>query len=114
MDTTLVDQLRKRLVVEHEDLLLQLREMGIDTRTGAPANVEFAQGSADAGQAAAEKSELLSIADNLITTLREVEAALERMDRGTYGLCETCGAQIPPERLEARPYARQCVTCKTR
>lgn len=39
----------------------------------------------------------------------EVEAALARVDAGTYGVCEVCGREIPPARLEARPMATRCV-----
>lgn len=46
--------------------------------------------------------------------LDEVDAALERVDKGTYGVCESCGRDIPPARLEARPFARRCVTCAAR
>ena len=41
-----------------------------------------------------------------------VSAALERIDRGTYGDCETCGREIPAERLAAVPYASLCVACE--
>ena len=41
--------------------------------------------------------------------LVEVEAALGRLEAGTYGICEVCGRTIPGERLEARPAARRCV-----
>lgn len=41
----------------------------------------------------------------------EIERALVRMDLGTYGRCEACGAQVAPERLEAIPHARYCVVC---
>lgn len=44
-------------------------------------------------------------------TLTEVEAALGRMDRGTYGQCEGCGEPIPEARLRALPWARFCVRC---
>jgi RNA polymerase-binding transcription factor DksA len=44
-------------------------------------------------------------------TVEEVVAALDRMDRGTYGSCERCAASIPLERLEAVPHARFCVRC---
>ncbi|HEV2387996.1 MAG TPA: TraR/DksA family transcriptional regulator [Candidatus Acidoferrales bacterium] len=44
-------------------------------------------------------------------TLREIEAALNRMDRGSYGVCESCGEPIPEARLRALPWARYCVKC---
>jgi DnaK suppressor protein len=43
--------------------------------------------------------------------LAEVLEAIQRMERGTYGVCERCGNRIPNERLEARPEARFCITC---
>lgn len=42
----------------------------------------------------------------------EVVAALERLDAGTYGRCVSCGNDLPPERLDARPEAARCVTCQ--
>ena len=46
--------------------------------------------------------------------LAEIDAALERIDAGTYGNCANCGAEIPTERLEALPYATLCIDCKRR
>lgn len=46
--------------------------------------------------------------------LNEVEAAIERMDAGSYGLCGTCGRSIQPARLDARPYATDCIVCATK
>jgi RNA polymerase-binding transcription factor DksA len=43
--------------------------------------------------------------------LAEVLEALDRIGRGTYGVCERCGNRIPRERLEARPEARYCIVC---
>ena len=45
-------------------------------------------------------------------TISQIEKALERLDRGDYELCEECGDGIGEERLEALPYASQCITCK--
>jgi DnaK suppressor protein len=46
--------------------------------------------------------------------IEDIDAALARMDAGTYGLCESCGIPIPVERLEAIPHARFCVRCAAR
>jgi DnaK suppressor protein len=43
--------------------------------------------------------------------LDQIDAALERIDSGSYGQCETCGVKIPKSRLEAIPHAAQCVRC---
>jgi RNA polymerase-binding transcription factor len=45
--------------------------------------------------------------------LQQVEAALRRLEAGTYGHCERCGQAIRPERLSALPYATTCLNCQT-
>lgn len=45
--------------------------------------------------------------------IKKIEEALENLDRGDYGFCETCGIEIGLRRLEARPTATQCIDCKT-
>lgn len=114
MDQSTLDQLRKSLTEERATLVEQLTDMGVSAETGAPMQDRFDHNFADSGQATAEKAQMLSIAEGLLETLHEVHAALARMDAGTYGTCESCGSEIPPERLEARPYARLCITCKQR
>lgn len=44
-------------------------------------------------------------------SLAELTEARRRLEAGTYGICERCGAEIPTERLEIRPEARYCVVC---
>jgi RNA polymerase-binding protein DksA len=44
----------------------------------------------------------------------QVEAAMRARERGTYGICQSCGQKIPPERLQARPAATLCVDCQRR
>ncbi|MFF1822605.1 TraR/DksA family transcriptional regulator [Kribbella sp. NPDC058245] len=58
-----------------------------------------------------ERSQTSSLLASAAAHLADVEAALERLDDGTYGRCERCGASISPERLLARPAARTCITC---
>jgi DnaK suppressor protein len=48
---------------------------------------------------------------DLQLTIAEIDAALARLDAGTYGRCTGCQAEIPEERLELRPFARTCVAC---
>lgn len=112
MDQETLDRFRRRLSEELQAIHHQLKEMGIDAESGAPTDVAFEQGFADSGQATAEKARVLSIGEGLIEQLHEEEAALERIENGTYGRCENCGKEIPVERLEARPVARFCLDCK--
>lgn len=46
-----------------------------------------------------------------LTEIRAIEAALDRIAAGTYGICVKCGAEISEERLEAVPHAALCRTC---
>jgi RNA polymerase-binding transcription factor DksA len=49
--------------------------------------------------------------DDATTIIARVDAALARMDRGEYGICERCAKPILFERLQLRPYATTCVPC---
>jgi RNA polymerase-binding protein DksA len=53
-----------------------------------------------------------TLEENSEHVLSEIEAALKRIDDGSYGQCTNCGRQIPEERLEARPYATLCIDCQ--
>jgi RNA polymerase-binding protein DksA len=52
-----------------------------------------------------------ALEESELKILTEVEAALQRIDAGTFGKCVTCARPISQERLQAIPYARQCITC---
>lgn len=49
-----------------------------------------------------------------VDELGRIDRALERIDDGSYGVCEECGCQIPFERLKAEPMTQHCVACKSR
>jgi RNA polymerase-binding transcription factor len=53
-----------------------------------------------------------SLEESATQVLGEIDAALQRIDDGSYGACVRCGQGIAPERLEARPWARLCIECK--
>lgn len=66
---------------------------------------------AEGGSMAFEYEKELSVDQNLEDLVGKAEAALARMDEGSYGVCEMCGQTIPLERLETLPYATSCVGC---
>jgi len=70
--------------------------------------------SAEGGSMAFEYEKELSVDANTEDLLRKAENALERLDRGEYGSCESCGAPIPIARLSVLPYTTLCVTCAQR
>ena len=58
-----------------------------------------------------ERSQVGALIEQAERRLAETDAAILRVDAGTYGRCEVCGEAIADERLEARPVARTCVRC---
>ena len=58
-----------------------------------------------------ERAQLVAVLKQATADLDELDAAVRRVDEGTYGACERCGLAIAPARLEARPAARRCIGC---
>ena len=55
-----------------------------------------------------------TLEENSEHVLAAIDAALERMEEGTFGKCATCGREIAEDRLAAIPWATQCIDCKRR
>jgi len=94
------------LLKKRQELLASIRsEPEALSIMRTPDEVEFAVKTAEQDVSAVT-------ADLRSQTLREIEGALARVSRGSYGICESCGEEIPPARLKAIPWARRCVTCE--
>ena len=96
----LLAQVRTALEAERAELTTQLAENG---------DVPFDENFADSGQVAAEQGEHRAIVGHIQDSLRDVDAALAKLDDGSYGKCEECGEEIAEARLEAMPSARYCI-----
>jgi DnaK suppressor protein len=59
-----------------------------------------------------EKEMGFLMSSNMISNLKEVEEALDRINKKEYGKCQHCGAEISAKRLEVLPFARFCVPCQ--
>ncbi len=91
-----------------EELKLKVNQGAFDGREGSP----FGK----TGEAATESFELekaLALAQRMKEQLAEVEYALKKLEKGAYGLCDSCGKPIPLARLEAIPHANLCIACKS-
>jgi RNA polymerase-binding protein DksA len=53
-----------------------------------------------------------TLEENAEAVLSAIDAALTRIEAGTYGKCQNCGGAIAPERLEAIPWVTRCIDCK--
>jgi DnaK suppressor protein len=103
---------RATLQQQRDDLRHQLTEFGANPDDGELESSEFDAGFADSAHSTAERGNVLALVDRLREQLQEIEKALGKLDAGTYGICESCGNEISPERLEALPHSTLCVTCK--
>ncbi|HET9346191.1 MAG TPA: TraR/DksA C4-type zinc finger protein [Candidatus Limnocylindrales bacterium] len=97
---------RALLEAERERLRAELAE-GIV----APDAMTYGSQAAAASQVFAQQRDL-ALRDRNQQHLEQVEAALARLDVGTYGACANCGRPIAPERLEAIPWAAFCIDCQ--
>ena len=59
-----------------------------------------------------DKEILFELSGNAHNTIEQIEAALRKMDKGIYGLCEYCRQPIPKKRIKALPFARYCINCQ--
>lgn len=55
---------------------------------------------------------LMSLSQTQRSRIRDIDAALARIDQGAYGICVACEEEIAPRRLEVRPFSRYCIDCK--
>ncbi len=107
------EHLRSYLESEKKRLLEELEQVEVNVR---PADVRR-EGS-PFGKREEEATESLELEKRLALEkqakdhLAEVEHALHKFEEGTYGLCDSCGKPIAPDRLEALPQASLCVDCK--
>ncbi|HET7761698.1 MAG TPA: TraR/DksA C4-type zinc finger protein [Phycicoccus sp.] len=99
-----IAQLRQELEDAESDLVDLMRDSG----DGA------GDDQADAGAKTYEREQEISLANNAREMLEQNEHALERLDNGTYGVCESCGNPIGKLRLQAAPRATLCMPCKTK
>ncbi len=100
-------KLRKRLLEEEQRLLEEIEHLSAAVRSGE-VEIEVDEGDPEI----TEREKNVAILSTLQARLESVRSALRSMDKGTYGICERCGAEIPIERLEIYPDATLCVKCQ--
>ena len=103
-------EIKKQLLDERQALLKEVnnsyetcREMGQD---GVP----------DIGDMSAityNRDVLFNLSETQRKRIYDIDAALDRMAKGEYGICDECGEEIAPRRMEVRPFSRYCIECKT-
>jgi DnaK suppressor protein len=104
--TALIER-RDELQAEYDRTISEITELQRDRLTDSAGDDQ-----ADTGTKTFEREQEITLANNLLERITQVERALERLSEGHYGYCERCGNAIPVERLAAFPSATLCVTCK--
>lgn len=101
---------RRQLEDEREQLRQELTRMSaaMDDRERPGLSTHMA----DHGSEVFEQAKNLAVRERLRITLDSVNRALQKMDQGTYSVCDRCGGQIDPARLQALPYATLCKPCQ--
>jgi RNA polymerase-binding transcription factor DksA len=75
--------------------------------------IQFGKRAGDATNVAAEQLSRVGAHEQLQEMLADVERAREKLAEGSYGTCDGCGEPIPGARLEALPWATECVACRS-
>lgn len=78
-----------------------------------PGDVQFDEEGGEGGTANVDREIDLYLSAQARATVVEIDRALQKIDDGTYGICEQCGDPIPEARLQALPFAALCVSCKS-
>jgi DnaK suppressor protein len=105
---------RERLLQERAQLLQRIAEQrgGLVSRADMAAD-HFDNSFQSRAQIRTERQTEFAINEHETAELGDIEAALERLDAGTYGQCTDCGVIIAPARLNAYPTAKRCIDCQT-
>ena len=98
---------RDELQAEYDQTLTEITELQRERLTDSAGDDQ-----ADTGTTTFDREQEISLANNLLERITQVERAIERLGEGHYGWCEKCGNAIPVERLAAFPSATLCVSCK--
>ena len=112
MATIKTNQVRNRLEAEKKRIELELEQLKSsdivdERREGSP----FGKREEEATESM-ELEKRLILESRLQNLLAEVAKALEKLDSGTYGICDNCGTVIDPARMEALPQAILCMNCR--
>jgi len=107
------DEVIALLEARRDELAAELAELAEPVR--APGvQMQFGKRAGDHTSDAVLQMTRTMTAGELRQVAREIARALEKLEQGTYGICDGCERPIAPERVEALPWATQCVACQAR
>jgi DnaK suppressor protein len=110
MDKKDIEGFKELLTKRLEDLLNQAD----NTVSGMTSPKENFPDPTDRAALEADRNFMLRIRDRESKLIKKIKKALDRIENGTFGLCETCGEDIDLKRMHARPVTSQCIECKSK
>jgi RNA polymerase-binding protein DksA len=113
-----IEKYKSLLLGLKEQSLKQLEEgeaeISINIRESSGENSSYSFHLADMGTDSNDREKAFLIASKESDQIKEIFYALEKIENGEFGICEQCQAEINQHRLEAIPYARLCLDCKSK
>ena len=109
MDKRKQERFKKSLLTMRGEILKKSKKLKEDSYT---LGTDGIQDMADAASNSYNVDILMSISDNDLNLLKDIDNALDKIKNNAYGICEECEEKISEKRLEANPVARYCITCK--
>lgn len=107
-----LEERKKKIMIDLGDIAKKENDSGDDEYKAA--FPEYGDKPDENAQEIAEYTTNLAEEDMLEKTLRDIDSALDRIKKGTYGVCKYCQKEIDPRRLMAQPTAGACIDCKTK
>ena len=108
MDPATLERIRQCLLARQQEIVRRIYELEEELQAASEPEIEYG----DRAQAEDMEEDIEQLDEQSRREWEEIQAALQRLENGTYGICEACGKPISPERLEALPTARRCVPCQ--
>ncbi|TPW19687.1 MAG: DnaK suppressor protein [Elusimicrobia bacterium] len=102
-----LETIRQRLTDQRRDVIEAMK------RNRAPEVTSDTGDEADQAQAAMDRDLQFELSDTERNTLDQIEGAIRKIDKGTYGACEQCRQPIETLRIKALPFARYCIRCQS-
>ncbi|HWD24678.1 MAG TPA: TraR/DksA C4-type zinc finger protein [Acidimicrobiales bacterium] len=116
-DTKFIEKQKALLTAERATYLEQAHSLKAEAEALVlemePGDIQFDDESGEGGTVTVDRERDLALSAQALAAVEEIDEALTKITRGTYGICEGNGELIAKARLEALPYAKLCIACKS-
>jgi DnaK suppressor protein len=109
------EALRQRLLLERERLEHEIAELDADLSESLEDSSEespYDQHMAETAAVTLDREIDLTLQENALASVAQIDRALAKLENGSYGKCDKCGKPIGEDRLQAAPFATLCIDCK--